>query len=221
MRYTVLIAALVASISVLGAGCTKKEGEQAKPGTPGAAKVQVKLPAEMTALQDEVTKGTTLLDKVMASLDTVIAAADKNPTAQFGEYKKDLAALESQVTAVRSRSDAMKAKGADYFKSWETQLATIATPAIKAAAEKRKDEIGKDYTSILEKTAKTRESYDGIFTTLQDFGKILENDLNAEGIKALAPKVAPVKEKIAALKTDLDGVLGSLKKIASIYSPGA
>ena len=212
MRYGFPIVVLLGSLLVVSAGCKKE---------PDTSNVQ--LPAELLSLRAETEKGKALLDKTVASLEAIIAAAiaDSDPRPAYEAYKKDLAELVTQTAAVRSRADAMKAKGTAYFAAWNEKLGAIATPEIKAAAEKRRAEIDADYAAITENMAKCREEYDGILSTLQDFGKILENDLNTEGLKALKPKVEPFKAEVKKLQADLDGVLGSLNKIAAIYSPGA
>ncbi len=228
--YLVCIVVVVGSLSLSVGGCQKEEPKAPVPTVSEKTKevvppvvtnaVESKLPSDLALLQAEAERGRASLDVVMASLDTVIASADADPKAAFGKLTKDLSALEAQVKVVRSRSDAMKSKGAAYFKTWETQLGAIATPEIRQAAEKRRDEITKDYDSILASMAKSREAYDQIFSTLKDFEKILANDLNPQGIKAMAPKVGPVKAQVKTLTADVASILGSLKKIASVYSPG-
>ena len=69
--------------------------------------------------------------------------------------------------------------------------------------------------------SKGREVYEPFVSDLKDIKKILENDLNPEGIKAIAPQIAKLKSAATSVKEHIDAVMASLGKIAAIYSPGA
>jgi hypothetical protein len=216
-------AAALGGFLALFAGCGKEETPVATPPAPPAPKapaVTIALPADLTAMKAEVEKGKAALDGLLASLDATVAAADGDPRPPFAKFQKDLDGLKAQVGTIRSRADAMKAKGKDYFKAWETKLAEIATPEIKKAAEARKDELSKIYDAILADMAKSREGFDKYFAFLTDLSKVMENDLNAQGLKALAPKVTQAKEDGAQVKATVDAVVSEIDKIAAIYSPG-
>ena len=57
-------------------------------------------------------------------------------------------------------------------------------------------------------------------TTRETAPKVMENDLNAQGLKAIAPKVAQAKDMVTEAKGNVGALLADVDKIAAIYSPG-
>ena len=215
------IVSLLGGLGVLLGGCENGEsGPGAKPpAAPGdKAAVNVKLPADLVAFKAEVDKGKAQIDMVIASLETTVSSADPKP--EFKKYQAALEELKSQASVVRSRADAMKSKGKAYFKTWEDQLAAIATPEIKKAMEARRDELAKEYETVTTLMAKARENFDKFMAFQEDLSKVMENDLNASGLQAIAPKVAQAKDLARNVKVDIDAVLAEIGKLAAIYSPG-
>ena len=223
MYSTRSIIGVAALLALTLGGCEK--GEQAvapppPPAPPAPPVAKMALPADLTALKTEAEKGKAQLDLVLASLDATVAAADGDPRPPFAKFQADLKGLTTQTEAIRARAEAMKSKGKDYFKTWESQLAAIATPEIKKAAEARREELAKFYDAILTDMAKARETYDKQSAFMSDMAKVMENDLNAQGLKAIAPKVNQAKEDAKGVKGNVDAILADLEKISAIYSPG-
>jgi chromosome segregation ATPase len=73
---------------------------------------------------------------------------------QFEKFKAELVTMEEQAANARTRADAMKAKGQEFFADWEQQIKGIQNEDIRKAAEKR--------------LAKRKKSYDKILSTMQD-----------------------------------------------------
>jgi hypothetical protein len=214
------IVSLFGGLGLLLGGCEKEEsGPGAKtPPPPPAGAVNVKLPADLVAFKAEVDKGKAQIDMVIAALETTVSSADPKP--EFKKYQSALSELKSQASVVRSRADAMKSKGKAYFKTWEDQLAQIATPEIKKAMESRRDELAKSYETVTTLMAKARENFDKFMGFQEDLSKVMENDLNASGLQAVAPKVTQAKDQARDVKVDIDAVLAEINKLAAIYSPG-
>jgi len=229
---SVRICVLAAAVSIAW-GCSKTEPQPLPPVKPAAdagkatqqgalppVDLKVSLPVELSALKAETEKAKAQVDLVITSLESTVAAADADPRPAFQKFQKDFEALKAQGDTVRARADAMKAKGRDYFKAWEAGLAAIATPEIKKAAEARRDDLAKSFDGIIATMGQVREGYDKYISFMTDIEKVMENDLNAQGLKTMASKLDAVKEGAGTVKTNADAVLAELGKIAAIYSPG-
>jgi uncharacterized protein YoxC len=178
----------------------------------------VKLPPALVSLQDEVGKGKAQIGVTIGALEAVVAAAGPGAKPKFDEFVKAMAALEAQSTAIKAKADDMRARGAAYFKAWEDQLATVATPSIKEAAEKRRDQLTKHYEGVTAAAEAAREAYKPLLSDLRDVQKMLTTDLTADSVKALAAPVAKLKDTGKALGDKLDAVVEALKKIGAVYS---
>src|SRR5262245_39064034 len=144
--------------------------------------VVVKLPPGLMSLQEEIGKGKTQVGTTIASLEGVVAAAGSNAKPKFDDFVKNLKGLEDQAAAIKSKADDMRARGAAYFKAWEDQLATVSTPSIKEAAEKRRDQLTKNYEGVTVAAEAAREAYKPLISDLKDIEKMLTNDLTADGV---------------------------------------
>jgi uncharacterized protein YoxC len=193
---------------LLVSGCTKDD----EPA------VVVKLPPGLVALQEEVVKGKEQIGLTIASLEGVIAAAGPNAKPKIDEFTKSMGALETQAAAIKVKADDMRARGTAYFKAWEDQLAAVSTPAIKEAAEKRRDQLTKHYEGVTVAAEAAREAYNPLLSDLKDIQKMLATDITADSVKALAAPVAKLKESGKAVGEKLDAVVEALKKIGAVYS---
>ena len=130
----------------------------------------------------------------------------------------EVAKLDTDYKTVLDRGDNMKAKGAAYFEAWEKQLAAITTPDVKEVADKRKADLTVKYTALMEEMSKVREMSTSVFGNLKDIEKILGNDLNAEGLKSIAPMVQKLKDSRKPIRENVDAILAKLGDISAVYS---
>lgn len=200
------IACLAGTLFV--AGCGKSEGP----------KKEVPLPADLVQFKADVEATRAQTDLTLGKLDALIATTAGDLTAPYKAFAEAVAKLDADRNVVLKRGADMKAKGAAYFEQWEKQLAAMGTPEVKELAEKRKADLAAKYTALLETTAATREMSDALFGRLKDVEKVLGNDLNAEGLKAIAPLVEKVKEARKPVKENVDAIMGRLEEISAVYS---
>jgi hypothetical protein len=189
-------------------GCKKEE----EPTT------VVKLPPGIVSLQEEIGKGKTQLQTTIASLEAVVASAGSDAKSKSSEFAKNMAALDAQAAAIKAKADDMRARGTAYFKAWEDQLATVATPSIKEAAEKRRDQLTKNYEGVTVAFEAARDASKPLISDLKDVQKMLDTDLSADSVKALADPVARIKADGKTLGEKLDQAIQALNKVGAIYS---
>jgi hypothetical protein len=199
------VVCLLGAFSV--AGCGKSEPPK-----------QVPLPADLVQFKADVEKTRAQTDVTLTKLDALVATTSGDLTAPYKAFTEAVAKLDADRTALLKRGDDMKAKGAAYFQQWESKLAAISTPEVKEVAEKRKADLTAKYTALLETMGTTREMSDALFGQLKDVEKILGNDLNADGLKGIAPMVEKVKEARKPVKENVDAIMGRLEEISAVYS---
>ena len=199
----------VSLLTLVLPGCSKEEEPT----------VVVKLPPGLVSLQEEIDKGKKQIGLTISSLEGVIATAGTAATKpKYDEFVKSMAALDTQAAAIKAKADEMRARGAAYFKVWEEQLATVSTPSVKEAAEKRREQLTKHYEGVTTATEAAREAYKPLLSDLQDIQKMLTTDLTADSVKALAAPVAKLKEDGKVVGEKLDQVVQALSKIGAVFS---
>ena len=85
-------------------------------------------------------------------------------------------------------------------------------------ADKRKADLTVKYTALMEEMSKVREMSTAVFGNLKDIEKILGNDLNAGGLKAIAPMVQKVKDARKPLMEGVDAILARIGDISAVFS---
>jgi hypothetical protein len=178
----------------------------------------VKLPAGLVALQEEVIKGKNQVDLTIKSLEGVIASAGPNAKPKYDEFVKSMEQLDAQAASIKAKADDMRARGSAYFKAWETELAAVTTPSIKEQAEKRREQLTKNYEDVTVAVEAAREAYRPVLSDLKDCHKMLSTDLTADSVKALGPPVVKIKDNAKVLGAKLDAVVDALKKIGAVYA---
>lgn len=183
-----------------------------------APKKEVPLPEDLVQFKADVAKTRAQTDLTMEKLDALIATTSGDLTVPYKAFTDALAKLDADRNALLKRVDAMTAKGTAYFADWEKKLANINTPEVKELAEKRKADLTAKYAALQETIGKTREMSDALYGKLKDVEKILGNDLNAEGLKGIAPAVEKVKETRKPVKENVDAITARLDEISAVYS---
>jgi hypothetical protein len=167
------------------------------------------------------------------SLEAIVANADGDLKLQFDRFVNSLAALEAQEAVARGRREGVTSQGAAYFSAWEKQLTETGSAEIRMIAGERHEKLRGDYDAVLGLLKAGQKAYDPFMSDVRDLKKVLANDLNAAGVKAVAPQIEKVKEKARAvnehidklsaeldINEHIDKLSAELDTIANIYSPG-
>jgi predicted nucleic acid-binding Zn-ribbon protein len=169
-----------------------------------------------TSMEDfkkEVAKGIPQIEATSAALTKLASADATGLRPSFDAFSAELAKLETQVSVVKSRADAMKAQGQQYFTAWKENLMNVKNPDIRATNEKREAEANKAFSDISESMQQARDSFKPFFSDLQDIQKSLANDLTVSGVTALSTQIkkttgeaGPVKDKLNEVVSDVDSL---------------
>jgi uncharacterized phage infection (PIP) family protein YhgE len=178
----------------------------------------VALPPDLLQFKTDTEKARASTDATMGKLDALIATKAGDLAPPYKAFTEAVAKLDTDLKAVLNRADDMKAKGTSYFEAWEKQVASITTPEVKELADKRKADLSTKYTALQEALAKARETSTAVFGNLKDIEKILGNDLNAEGLKSIAPMVQKVKDARKPIMENVDAILARIGDISAVYS---
>jgi len=176
-------------------------------------------------LRSDATAGKTQLKTTITSMDQIEKSASGDLKPLYDSFKKEVANLESLASKARSNGQAMREKGAAYFKTWEEQLGTMTNEDIKKRSEERRKELNALYAELTKSMDACRTSYDKLSANLTDITKALELDLSMNGVKNLSSPMksarsnaTDVEKSINAVEKNLDALAKEMSSIQAAKS---
>jgi hypothetical protein len=112
----------------------------------------------------------------------------------------------------------MNAQSGSYFDTWQIELETIQNPDIRKRSEERRAKAFDSYKKIDTAMQAANESLVPFISDLQDIQRYLGNDLNAQGIAAIADVVKKTNTNAGAVEKKLDAAITEIDRVAGEMS---
>src|SRR5688572_1973910 len=165
-------------------------------------------------------KGSQQIDTTVKALDDLVAAAAADPRPAFKNFQAQLAILDDDATDAGARSEALRARTAEYLDKWEEEaLSGVKNPQLAKISEERRAEIRKKFEGMREEAQTTRDLYRQFSRNLHEIEQTLQNDLNASGIDAVKPVIREAKVQGKKAQAGIASVLTELKKVQDAMVP--
>jgi hypothetical protein len=127
--------------------------------------------------------------------------------------------MEGQAAFARTRADAMKAKGQEFFADWEQQIKSIQNEDIRKAAEKRVAKRKKSYDKILSTMQEAKTQLVPFMSDLNDIKTLLDAELTQSSVASAKKLIKQaslhgkdVAESLQDVEQELDRVAAELAK---------
>lgn len=198
MKLHTLLASSLAAAVLLASGCASTGHKQ-------AAHASTSL--EKTA--HEIRLGNGQIDAVLFSLDSLVHSPAPDLKAQFNKFDSAVTKLESLSKDVTDRAADMQKEGADYFRTWDEELAKIQNESIRSRSTVRKNIVAANFERVRVSYMNTRASFTPFMSDLKDIRTALAMDLTVAGLASVKPAAAnartnavPLRESIYTLESD-------------------
>jgi Protein of unknown function (DUF2959) len=205
-----LILATLAAGFFLFAGCASTPADRAV----SMSKNVVQTGQDLESSRAAVTQALTTLNQMITQ-----PAGDMR-----GQYKDYLSAVKSlnEVSAQADRSiGTMIANSQVYFADWGNQIAAINDPALKQLSADRKQQAVANLADLKTAMEKARAAYAPLAKDLNDVGLYLGNNLTADGIAAMKPRLDSIKVEAVGVRDALTGVVTALNKFSGTLATPA
>src|SRR5262249_52089146 len=126
------LACCAVAVTVLGCAGTEPQESVAKAETAANS---------LQATRTEIANVNSALDKAVATLTDMTQKPQADLQPQFAAYKDAVAALQTQAKTLGASAQAMRARGEDYFKSWEQDLGGINNPDLRQISADRRAKL--------------------------------------------------------------------------------
>jgi hypothetical protein len=175
----------------------------------------------LQATRTQISSVNTALDKAVATLTDLTQKPQADLSPQFAAYKAAVAELEAQAKTLGETAQAMRARGEEYFKSWEQDLGGINNPDLRQISADRRAKLSASYQKVTDGYSKAKAAFDPLLTELTDVQKVLGLDLTDNGLKMASNTAAEAKGNAETVKKELNGVSDELDKLAKVLSGAA
>lgn len=155
------------------------------------------------------------LKRALGSLQVVVEGRSDVAKAREA-YLADLAKLDADVLVVRDRAADLKRRRDAYLQEWLNRSASLKSESVKAAAEKRRTELMKEFMTLSARGDAVRQSFAPLHGSLQDCGRYLESDSTPAGAATLAPEYENIKKMETEVHQAAAEYKAQLAKIADL-----
>jgi len=187
--------------------------------TAAGYKLADKTGASIAEFRDEIVNVKKEVDATVAALDKVVTTATTDPRKAFKEFDKAVPRIDDAAKKAKKRAEDIKARGQDYFKQWEKELAAVNNPEIRQLAEERKTKLQATFGSIKTFMEPARDQFNTWLADLKDLQKYLSNDLTIGGVDAAKDLIGKTNTEGQGVQQSMDKVIAELNTIVATLTP--
>ena len=171
----------------------------------------------LQASADKIQTAKGQLDSVLATLNDLVNNPTNLPT-QYATFSGAVTDLQASGKNVDARVAEMRAKGMEYFKTWDEQAAQIKNEDIKSRSEARKKEVQDQFTKVKLSYTEARDAYRPLMSDLLDIRTALGTDLTTGGVAAIKGAAQKANQDAIPLKKAGDDLSAQLKDLGAAMS---
>lgn len=200
----IAVLAMAVTAAVLNTGCassgsTLGEGAKATDGVMESARL--------------LREGQQDVEQVVVSLDALQSMQGGTIPELFESFENSVDAMDKTANRIGATNRKMKDNAANYFETWNEEIASIANESIRSSSEDRQAKLKKGMDKLKKKFDGLTEDYDGFLANLTDIRTALKLDLNAEGIKAVSKPITKAKKQAKAIEKSAGEVADTYEEL--------
>lgn len=224
---------LAASLLIGAAGCstanqstagTSEDGAMQASALSGGSKSMAGIDRSADAVAAVRNLRSALVDE-KAQVDKTLIAMSAVTQSQgelvpvFQTYVQSLSDLQAARQKSKAAADDMREKARGYITGWEVEVYGVSDTALREQAERRRNEVRRDYSGITDSLRGVQTAYDTFQTRSEDLRRFLANDLTRAGIEAASTAGNQTSTAGTELKSRIDATLGNLDTVLTHMAP--
>jgi hypothetical protein len=160
------------------------------------------------------------LDLVAVTLKNISDVEDQATLRSlYGDLKDHASAFNTSLISVQTSGDAEVATGRTQISHWHDQAETFTDPDLRAASEKREEELSKAVNALAIANADLKNKGDAYRTSLGQVTNALDLDLSVQGVQTIKPFIGKIVDGVPDLKKTLAEVENRSKAIGGMINP--
>jgi hypothetical protein len=153
---------------------------------------------------------------VAAALEALAAVSGQSnrcPPEVLTNFSVAVQRLQVESVQIRARSQAIMARGDDYFEHWHERMAGVQDPEVRALAEKNRSQLQQNFAEIKRLSQDGREAFQPFIAALRKLRNGLENDPSSltggpgqDTLKSARENGERVAQSLAGIQRELDSM---------------
>jgi len=208
-KYFIVTALLLLGALVLSSSCASKQQttETIRPGSRIPQYRQVTVVAEKA------------VEAVLESLTVVSGQVNQCPPEVLTKFAAQVRRLQVESVQVRARTEAMQARGDEYFKDWQKHLAQVEDPQMRALVERERPALQQSFEKIKVLSQQGREAFQPFMGSLRQVRNALEKDPASLASEPVQTSIKTAREKGEEVRGRLRGMQKELDRMSALLTP--
>jgi hypothetical protein len=186
----------------------------------GKTSSQTPKPGEGIALYRQLVKESLKsIGTTVSSLERVSAQTDRCSPRLVKAFSREVQELQAESIKVRSRSQAIQARGEAYFQNWHENLASVKDPKVRELAERHRPELQQCFTRIKAGSQRAGEAFRPFLAGLRRLQNALETDPGSVGMGSTRETIRATREHGAQVEQALLGIRQELDAMTAMVTP--
>ena len=202
--------ALACAATLMFTGCASTPADRAANMANSVAKTGQQLESNRAAVS-----------QVLTTLNQLVTQPSGDMRSQYKDYLDSVKGLGNISAKVDSAIDSMVAGSQIYFADWGNQVAAISDSTLKQLSADRRDKAVTSLNDLKASMAKARAAYQPLAKDLEDVGLYLGNNLTADGIAAMKPRLDTIKVEAVGVRDSLSNAAQSLTQFSTTLATPA
>lgn len=152
------------------------------------------------------------------ALAKVVETASTDPKPAFAEFSEQFDLVAASTAKARTNLDTAQTEGARLFEEWTKHLETITDSDIRAASEKRRDDLKKALSGVADEANPVLKDLEAFVASAKDVRAYLSQDLTPAGIDGISGKAKSLGKSARSIVEDLDDVIEAANEAAPKFA---
>lgn len=207
MKLKLLASASLAAFALLAAGCASNAYNHKAADTSSSLEKAAR----------DVRLGNGQIDAVLFALSSLVNSPEADLKPQFNKFTASVEKLQDLAADISKQATAMQVQGADYFRTWDEELAKIQNEDIRSRSTDRKNAVAARFERVRVTYVQTKSAFVPFLSDLKDIRTALATDLTTGGIASVkttanqaGDNVPPLRESLANLEAEFKALGVSL-----------
>jgi hypothetical protein len=170
-----------------------------------------KTASAMESFSLETAKVNDAIDGATQALKALMASPGDNLKSSYSAFSNSVKVVEGRASNVRKMAEEMKARGNEYFKSWEAG-------SDSGMSKERHAELASAYGGIKDQMQSAKDAFAPYLASLKDIQKLLGLDLTAQGLAGAQPLAAKAEADAAEVKSRIKAVTEQVNSVSGLLS---
>ena len=173
----------------------------------------------MRSVREALEEANAQADRALASLQKVVAWADRDPRPAFDEFEDDFEAFEKLAQESSDRTRAMTEASEQYFQSWNAENADMKTSELQELSAERMSVARESWRNVQERATEMDEAFQDYLDRLRELRGYIANNLSPSGIEAARPFVERAERSGKVLEERIADMMSGLDRMAARVAP--